>query len=163
MPSFDILSKVDLQKLDNAINVVKKELLTRNDFKDTETSVELDKKNIAVQISTTHSMGTSAIVDIIISRSMKQGVDFRCFDFSKEEYPSGKAIKKDIPVKNGIERETAKKIVKVIKDSGLKVQPSIMDDMIRVSGKKIDDLQLVMSMLRSNQEIEIPIQFENLK
>lgn len=163
MPSFDIISKVDIQKLDNTVNVVKKELLTRYDFKGTETSVELDKKNVILFVSTTHSMGTGAIVDIIISRSMKQGLDARCFDFSKEEYPSGKVIKKDIPVKNGIERETAKKIVKIIKDSGVKVQPSIMDEMIRVSGKKIDDLQVVISLLRGDNTIDIPLQFENFK
>ncbi len=163
MPSFDIVSKADIQKLDNAINTVKKELLTRYDFRDTDTEVSLDKKNNLVTISTSHSMGTGGIVDIIISRGMKQGLDPRCFDFSKEEYVSGKLIKKDVPVKNGIERETAKSIVKIIKDTGLKVQASIMDDSIRVTGKKIDDLQQVMQILRTEKNIEIPLQFDNMK
>jgi uncharacterized protein YajQ (UPF0234 family) len=103
-----------------------------------------------------------AIVDILLERSTKQKVDVRAYDLSAEPMPSGKLLLRTIKVKQGIERETAKKIVKAIKDSGLKVQPQIMDDMIRVNGKKLDDLQAVMALCRE-QDFEIPLQFDNMK
>lgn len=162
MPSFDILSKVDLQMLDNAINVVKRELDTRYDLRGTNSSIELDKKALTIKIGTEDHLKLDAIVDILLERSGKQKVDVRSYDLSKEPEPSGKMLNRTITVKQGIARDTAKKIVKAIKDSGLKVQPQIMDDMIRVTGKKIDDLQAVMALCRE-QDFEIPLQFENMK
>lgn len=93
---------------------------------------------------------------------MRQGLEANCFDLSKEPSASGKYIKKTIPVKNGIDREMAKKIVKLIKDNASKVQPAIMDDIIRVTGKKIDDLQEVIQLCRSSS-LDIPLQFVNMK
>ncbi|MEI2825914.1 MAG: DUF520 family protein [Dermatophilaceae bacterium] len=86
----------------------------------------------------------------------------RAYDLSDEPTPSGKLLYRTIKIKSGIERETAKKIVKAIKESGLKVQPQIMDDLIRVNGKKLDDLQAVMALCRE-QDFELPLQFENMK
>jgi uncharacterized protein YajQ (UPF0234 family) len=162
MPSFDILSKVDPQMLDNAINVVKRELDTRYDLRGTNSSIELDKKALTIKIGTEDHLKLDAIVDILLERSGKQKVDVRSYDLSKEPEPSGKMLYRVILVKQGIARETAKKIVKAIKDSGLKVQAQIMDDMIRVTGKKIDDLQAVMALCRE-QDFEIPLQFDNMK
>ncbi len=162
MPSFDIQSKVDLQTLDNAVNTVKRELDTRYDLRGTNSSVELDKKALTIKISTEDHLKLDAILDILLERSTKQKVDVRSYDLSSEPVPSGKMLYRTIKVKQGIERETAKKIVKAIKDSGLKVQPQIMDDMVRVTGKKIDDLQGVMTLCR-NTDFEIPLQFENMK
>jgi cyclic-di-GMP-binding protein len=162
MPSLDIQSKVDLQTLDNAINTVNKELATRYDFKGTHVKVELDKKSMLVQIEVETDMKLDQLLDVLITRSMRQGLDSNCFDFSKEHYPSGKIIKKEVRVKNGLQQDDAKKIVKLIKDSGLKVQASIMDDMVRVQGKKIDDLQAVMQLCRSSN-LEFPLQFDNMK
>lgn len=93
---------------------------------------------------------------------MKQGIDGNAFDFSKDAYPSGKVIKKEVSVKNGLRQEDAKKIVKMIKDSGAKVQAAIMDDIIRVTGKKIDDLQDVIARCKAGN-FGVPLQFVNMK
>ncbi|WP_207434248.1 YajQ family cyclic di-GMP-binding protein [Sabulibacter ruber] len=162
MPSFDIVSKVDPQTLDNAINTVKKEIQTRYDFRDTKGSVELDKKSNIVHIVTENDMRLRQIEDIILSKIVKQQIDSTALDFSNEAFPSGPMIKKDVKVRAGIDKEDAKKIVKLIKDSKLKVTPAIMDDQVRVTAKKIDDLQEVIGMLR-RAELGIPLQFVNMK
>lgn len=162
MPSVDILSKIDPQLLDNAVNVAKREIETRYDLRGSNSTIEFDKKALTIKLGTEDHMKLEAIVNILLERSGKQKVDVRSYDLSKEPEPSGKLIYRVITVKQGIERETAKKIVKAIKDSGLKVQPQIMDDLIRVNGKKIDDLQAVMALCRS-KDFEIPLQFENMK
>src|SRR5947199_3023365 len=144
MPSFDIASKVDLQTMDNAINTVKKEITNRFDFKDSHVAIDLNKKDFIVNLEAESDMKLKQIIDVIISRGVKQGIDANAFDFSKDAYPSGKSIKKEVPVRNGLKQEDAKKIVKLIKDAGLKVQAQIMDDIVRVTAKKIDDLQDVI-------------------
>ncbi len=162
MPSFDITSKVDLQTLDNAINIAKKEIDNRYDFKGSHVSIELNKKDMIVNVEVESDMQLKQVEDILITKSMRQGLEANSFDLSKEPGASGKYIKKTIPVKNGIDREMAKKIVKLIKDNGSKVQPAIMDDIIRVTGKKIDDLQEVIQLCRSSS-LDIPLQFVNMK
>ena len=162
MPSFDIVSKVDPQTLDNALNVARKEILNRYDFRDTKTTIELDKKANSIHIVTENSMRLQSITDILIQRAVKQGIDAGSFDFGKDEYAAGSMIKKDIKVKEGLDKEVSKKIVKLIKDLGLKVQASIMDDQVRVAGKKIDDLQGAISALRG-QDVGAPLQFVNMK
>ena len=141
MPSFDITSKVDLQTLDNAINTVKKEIENRFDFKGSPVKIELNKKDYKVDLEAESEMKLTQITDVILSRSMKQGISPEAFDFSKEHFQSGKVVKKDVPVRNGIKQEDAKKIVKAIKDSGLKVQSQIMDDMIRVTAKQYGNMK----------------------
>ncbi|HNP24338.1 MAG TPA: YajQ family cyclic di-GMP-binding protein [Panacibacter sp.] len=162
MPSFDIASKVDLQTLDNAINTVKKEIANRFDFKNSPVSIDLNKKDFKVNIEVESDMKMKQVIDVIISRSMKQGIDSNAFDFSKDAYPSGKVVKKEVSVRNGLKQEDAKKIVKLIKDADLKVQAAIMDDVIRVTGKKIDDLQSAIAACRS-ANLGIPLQFINMK
>lgn len=162
MPSFDITSKVDLQTLDNAINTVKKEIQNRFDFKNSHVVIELDKKEYRVDIESESEMKLNQITDVILSRSMKQGIAPEAFDFSKPHYQSGKVVKKEVPVRNGIKQEDAKKIVKAIKDSGLKVQSQIMDDMVRVTGKKIDDLQEVIALCKK-ADFGLALQYVNMK
>lgn len=162
MPSFDITSKVDLQTLDNAVNTVKKEIQNRFDFKNCHVVIDLNKKDYLLNIETDSEMKMEQITDVLISRSMKQGIAPEAFDFSKEAYPSGKIVKKEVPVRNGIKQEDAKKIVKAIKDSGSKVQAQIMDDVIRVTGKKIDDLQDVISLCK-NGNFGLALQYVNMK
>lgn len=162
MPSFDIVSKTDLQKLDNAINVAKKEIATRYDFHESKTEIELDKKDFMIHIVTENDMRMNSIRDIIIARSVKQGVDPACFDFGKEIYAAGNMVKKDVKVNQGIDKDTARKIVKIIKESGLKVQASIMEEQVRVTGKKIDDLQQCIAVIRQ-AGISIPLQYENFR
>jgi len=107
-------------------------------------------------------MRVDTIIDIIIARGGKQGIDPRSYDVSKEHYASGAMVKKDITLRNGLDAEAIKKITKAIKDTGTKVQPQKMDNIIRVSGKKIDELQEVMAALRRG-DFGFPLQFENMK
>jgi cyclic-di-GMP-binding protein len=162
MPSFDIVSKVDMQTLDNAVNVTRKELENRFDFKGSHILLELDKKESVVKIETDSDMKMNQLTDVLISRGLKQGIDPQAFDFSKEGYQSGKVFKKEVPVKNGLKQDDAKKVVKLIKDSGLKVQVAIMDDLVRVTGKKIDDLQEVIQLCK-NSSLELPLQYINMR
>ena len=162
MPSFDIVSKVDAQLLDNAVNVTKKEITNRFDFKNAHVVIDLNKKEFKLNIETDDDMKMRQLMDVLISRAHKQGIAPEAFDLSKEGAQSGKAWKKEVMVKNGLKQEDAKKIVKLIKDSGLKVQASINDDLIRVTAKKIDDLQTVIQASKT-WELGIPLQFENMR
>jgi len=162
MPSFDIVSKVDAQTLDNAVNVTTKEITNRFDFKGSHVVIDLNKKEFKITIETEDEMKMRQLIDVLISRAHKQGIAPEAFDFSKEGYQSGKVWKKEVPVRNGLKQEDAKKIVKNIKDSGLKVQASIMDDLVRVTGKKIDDLQSVIQTSKS-WNLGIPLQYENMR
>lgn len=162
MASFDILSKVDPQALDNAINVTKKEITNRFDFKDSVVNIDLNKKDMKILLEAGDDMKMKQLVEVLISRSNKQGISPHAFDQSKSAYPSGKTIKQEVIVKNGLKQEDAKKITKLIKEKGLKVQTQIMDDIIRVTGKKIDDLQEVMQLCKT-AELDLPLQFENMK
>ncbi len=162
MASFDIVSKVDPQTLDNAVNTVKKEVTGRFDFKDSHVSIELNKKDFIVNLEAESEMKLTQIIDVLLKRSIKQGLEASIYDLSKEPYQSGKVVKQEVPVRNGLKQEDSKKIVKLIKDSGLKVQAAIMDDIIRVTGKKIDDLQDVIQACRT-AKLEIPLQYVNMK
>jgi len=162
MPSFDIASKVDLQTLDNAVNVAKKEIDNRFDFKGTHVSFELNKKDMAISIEVESDMKLKQLEDVLLTKAMRQGLEAKSFDISKEASANGKYVRKTIPIKNGIDKDNAKKIVKIIKDSGLKVQAAILDDIIRVTAKKIDDLQDVIQLCRTS-DIDLPLQFVNMK
>lgn len=162
MASFDIVSKVDLQTLDNAVNVTKKEITNRFDFRDSHVQIDLNKKDYVLNLEVESDMKMKQLIDVLISRSVKQGIDANAFDFSKDAYQSGKVLKKEVPVTNGLKQEDAKKIVKLIKDSGLKLQAQIMDDVVRVTGKKIDDLQQVITLCKQSN-LSIPLQFINMK
>ncbi len=162
MPTFDITSKVDLQTLDNAVNIAKKELDNRFDFKGTHVSIELNKKEMTIAIEVESDMKLQQLEDVLLTKAMRQGLESNCFDMSKEHSASGKYIRKTITIKNGIDRDNAKKIVKLIKDSGLKVQAAIMDDVIRITGKKIDDLQDVIKLCKTSS-LDLPLQYVNMK
>ncbi len=162
MPSFDIVSKVDAQALDNAVNVTTKEITNRFDFKGAHVGINLDKKEFKIQVETDDDMKMQQLVDVLINRAHKQGISPEAFDRSKEGYQSGKIWKKELLVRNGLKQEDAKKIVKMIKDAGLKVQASINDDIVRVTGKKIDDLQEVIQLCK-NADLGFPLQYENMR
>lgn len=162
MPSFDITSKVDAQALDNAVNVTLKEITNRFDFKNSHVVIDLNKKDFTIIIETTDEMKMRQICDTLMSRAHKQGIDPLAFDFSKEGFQSGKVWKKEVQVRNGLAQEDAKKIIRLIKDSGLKVQASIHDDFVRVTGKKIDDLQSVIQLCKTSA-LQIPLQFLNMR
>ena len=162
MPSFDIVSKVDLQTLDNAVNTASKEIKNRFDFKGNHVVIDLDKKDLKLNLEADSEMKLGQIIDVLISKSMKQGLAAEIYDLSKEPFQSGKVVKKEIPVRNGISQEDAKKIVKLIKDQKFKVQASIMDDTVRVSGKKIDDLQSVIQASKG-WDLGLALQYVNMK
>ncbi|RNI35687.1 YajQ family cyclic di-GMP-binding protein [Hanamia caeni] len=162
MPSFDIVSKVDLQTLDNAVNTVSKEIKNRFDFKGNHVVIDLNKKEFKINLEADSEMKLEQIIDVLISKSMKQGLAAEIYDLSKEPFQSGKIVKKEIPVRNGISQEDAKKIVKLIKDAKFKVQASIMDDIVRVSGKKIDDLQAVIQASKG-WDLGLALQYVNMK
>ena len=162
MPSLDIVSEVDLQTVDNAVNAAKKEIETRFDFKGTGSEISLDKKNMVIQLTTENDFRIDQMEKVLIGRFVKGKIDPQSLDLSKEFFTSGKVVKKDIPVSQGIDRETAKKIVKSIKDSKVKVDVQIMDDQVRVTSKSIDNLQQVMSLCRQG-DFGLPLQFTNMK
>ena len=162
MPSFDIVSKVDIQSLDNAINSASREIENRYDFKGSSSTIELDKNSVSLHVVTNNEMLMDQIHKVIIGKLVKQNIDAGCLDLGKEMYAAVNLIKKDIHIKQGIDKETAKKIVKSIKGVKLKVQPSIMDEQLRVTSKKIDDLQKVIAHCKG-LEIGLPLQFINFK
>ena len=162
MASFDIVNKIDLQKIDNAINTAIKELVNRYDLKDEDCEIELDKKTKSVKLQAKQEMALQSLIDIILSKFTKQQLDPRILDLSKDASPSGKHMYQTLPIKEGLDKETAKKVVNFIKDSKLKVQASIMDDQVRVTSKSIDELQATMAKVRAH-DFEVPLQFDNMR
>ncbi|MBC7920879.1 MAG: YajQ family cyclic di-GMP-binding protein [Ferruginibacter sp.] len=162
MASFDIVSKVDAQLLDNAVNVTRKEILNRYDFRDSKTVLELDKKNSVIQLTTENDMRLRAVEDVLLTRVVKQGLDGRSLDFSQEAAPSGNMIKKELKVREGLEKEVIRKIVQLVKDGKFKVEATQMGDQVRVQAKKIDDLQAVIAAVR-RADLGVPLQFVNMK
>jgi uncharacterized protein YajQ (UPF0234 family) len=164
MASFDIVSKVDPQTLENAVNTAQKELQTRYDLRDTKGGIELNKKENTIQLSSENSMRVKALEDILLGRVVKQGIDGTALDFSAEEQASGQLIKKTIKVRAGLDKEVGRKISKAIKDAKLKVDVQMQDDQMRVTAKKIDELQGVIALLRQRSaDIGQPLQFVNMK
>ena len=162
MPSFDIVSKVEAQALENAVNVTSKEITNRFDFKGSHVVIDIDKKEFKIRVEADDDMKMRQLIDVLISRAHKQGIAPEAFDTSKEGNQSGKFWKKEVKVRNGLPQEDAKKIVKLIKDSGMKVQASINDDLVRVTGKKLDDLQEVIQLCK-NANLGIPLQYVNMR
>jgi uncharacterized protein YajQ (UPF0234 family) len=142
--------------------VTKKEITNRFDFKNAHVVIDLNKKDFKITLETDDDMKMRQLVDVLINRAHKQGIAPEAFDSSKEGYQSGKVWKKEVQVRNGLKQEDAKKIVKQIKDSGLKVQASINEDLVRVTGKKIDDLQEVIQASKS-WDLGVPLQYENMR
>ncbi|MCH8495158.1 MAG: YajQ family cyclic di-GMP-binding protein [Balneolales bacterium] len=162
MPSVDVVNEVDLQEVDNAINNTIKEIATRYDFRDSKTEVEFNKKSKVVSVVTEDSMKVKAVKEMLTANFVKRNLSHKSIEFQDPEGTSHGGLKFNVLLKEGISRENAKKIIKLIKDTKLKVQASIHDEKVRVTGKKIDDLQEVMAMLKK-ENLEIPVQFENMK
>ncbi len=160
MPSFDIVSKVDLQEVDNAVNQTRKEVEQRYDFKGTHNEIELNDAQITILASDSYKL--EAIVDILKGKLTRRGVSTKCLDFQKEEPASAGAIRQKVVLIQGISKEKGKEIVKMIKETKLKVQAQITEDEVRVSGKKIDDLQDIMQQLRG-ADLGVELQFGNMR
>lgn len=162
MPSVDIANELNVQEVENAVNNTLKEVSTRYDFKGLHTEVEFSKKNKQINILAAESMKLKAVREMLIKHFVKRGLEPKVLEFGREEGSSSGSVKMSATIKEGIDRETAKKIVKEIKNTKLKVQPAIQDDQVRVSGKKIDDLQEVIQTLKS-KKFSVPLQFINMK
>jgi uncharacterized protein YajQ (UPF0234 family) len=160
MPSFDIVSQVDRQEVDNALNQTRKEIVQRYDFKGTKT--EIREERDVIHIVSDDEFKVKAVVDILQSKLVRRGVSLKALVYGKVEPAAGGLAKQDITVQQGIDSDKARQIVKLIKDSKLKVQSQIQSDQVRVSGKKRDDLQAVIQMVKA-QDLDLPLQFINYR
>ncbi|QNH18452.1 YajQ family cyclic di-GMP-binding protein [Xanthomonas sp. SS] len=159
MPSFDVVSEIDKHELTNAIDQANRELSTRFDFKGVEASFELDDQ--VINQTAPSDFQVKQMTDILRARLIARGIDVRCLEFGDVETNLAGARQK-VTVKQGIEQKLAKKIVATIKDAKLKVEAQINGDKLRISGKKRDDLQDVMALLKKS-DFELPLQFENFR
>ena len=162
LPSVDVVSKVDLQALDNAINNVKREISTRFEFKNVKSEITFDRKAKYIHIVTGDDWKVKVVTEMLIGQCTRLKLDPRCLDLKEIEPTSHGTAKMDILIKEGIPKETGQEIVKLIKGLKIKVQQAIQGDQVRITGKKIDDLQEIMRLLME-QDYDIPLQFVNMK
>jgi len=162
MPSFDIVSTYNLQEIDNAVNMVKRDIQNRYDFRGSNSSINLDKGEKKIKIESSNSMQREAIVDMLQDRSVTRKVPLKVYDFLEEEKASGMMVRQYVNLKEGISKDNSKKINKLIKEYKLKVQSQIQGDQLRVTSKKIDLLQDVMKRLNA-EKLDIALQYINLK
>jgi len=160
MPSFDVVSEVNKQEIDNAVNQTTKEIAQRYDFKGSKTELRLDKDNI--HVVSDNETKIKAVVEILQTKAMRRGIDIKALSVGKIEPASGSLVKCDVKVLEGIETEKAKKLTQAIKDSKLKVQAQIQDNQVRITGKKKDDLQEAIALLKGT-DFELPLQFKNFR
>jgi uncharacterized protein YajQ (UPF0234 family) len=160
MPSFDITSEVNKVELKNAVDQTNKEVSTRFDFKGSDARIE--EKELTLTVFADDDFKLKQVVEIFNGKCAKRGVDVRAFDPQDIEKVSGNKVKQVVTVRNGIESDTAKRIVKLVKDSKIKVQASIQGETVRVSGAKRDDLQAAIALVKK-QVTDIPLQFGNFR
>ena len=162
MASFDIVNEINAQEVDNAVNNTLKEISSRYDFRGLHTEVTYHKKENRIHLVAAENMKMQAVKEMLSRNFIKRGIDAKVLELGEEEGTSQGHLKMDVLLQEGISREITKKIVKEIKDLKIKVQPQIQDEQVRVTGKKIDDLQAVIQHLKS-KDMGIPLQFVNFK
>lgn len=160
MPSFDIVSEFDAHEVHNAVDQANKEVSTRFDFKGSNAQFELQDDSILMKAASTFQL--QQMLPILFSKMTRRGVDIGCME-TGDIQDTGKTAQQPVKLSQGIEMPIAKKIVKIIKDKKLKVQTAIQGEKLRVTGKKRDDLQGVIAMLKTEDSIELPLQFENFR
>jgi len=158
--SFDIVCKVDMQEVTNALDQARREIDTRYDLKGSKNEVKLEKTDITLTVA--DEMKLKAVVDILQSKLHKRGIPLKALDYGKVEEASGGALRQKIAIQQGIPIEKAREIVRLIKDSKVKVQASIQEDQVRVSGKNRDDLQKIIAMVK-DKDLGIALQFTNYR
>jgi uncharacterized protein YajQ (UPF0234 family) len=163
MPSVDVVSKLDLQEIDNAVNAAKKEIANRYDFRGSKTELELNKGDKTVRIVVEDDMKLRAVKEILVGRFIARKVSPKTLDFGKEEHAALGAIRLTVKLREGLAAEDARTVVKTTKESKLKVQAAIQGDQVRLSGNKIDELQAILQLLRADESITVPLQFANMK
>lgn len=159
MPSFDVVSQVDMHELTNSVDQVNREVSNRFDFKGTDSRVEKNE-NILTIIAPAEFQITQ-IVDILRTKMSKRGIDTGCLEFA-EIQESGKEARQQVTVREGVDKDLARKLVKIVKDSKLKVQAAIQGDQVRITGKKRDDLQSAIALLKE-QKLGLPLQYINFR
>ena len=162
MPSFDIVSEVNQVEVNNAIDQTNKEITNRFDFKGSDARVELNEKEKTLTVFADDDFKLSQVRDVLTGKLAKRGVDVRCLQQGDIGKVSGNKVKQTITVRQGVEQELGKKIVKLVKDSKLKVQGSIQGDAVRISGGKKDDLQETIALVRKSIT-DFPLQFKNFR
>jgi uncharacterized protein YajQ (UPF0234 family) len=162
MPSFDVVNQVDLQEISNAINNAQKEIVQRYDFRGSNTAVDFDRKTKLIVVTTEDDMKMEAVRDILITSVVRRKVDASCLEFKDVQPAGGKTLRREVVIKEGIDREVARDMVKDVKDSKIKVQASIQGEELRVTGKKRDDLQAAIALLKG-KDYGIPLQFVNMR
>ena len=162
MATFDIVCKYEIHEVENTVNIVKRDILNRYDFKGTNTSINLDKKKSIIVVESDSEMQIRTIQDMLEKRAVGRNIQLKTFIFNAVEKAGGMSHRQEINLQEGISKENSKKINKIIKDAKLKIQSQIQGEQLRVSGKKIDDLQSVIRLLK-DVNIGIPLQFINMK
>lgn len=162
MPSFDVVSEVNLQELDNALNQARKEVQQRFDLKDTNSEIKDDMKEKVITVTSDSDFTLKQVTGILEAKLVKRNVPTQNLEYLPLEKAAGSSVRQKIKVKTGIDKEPAKEIVKAIKDSGMKVQASIMDNQVRVTGKKRDDLQDCIQLLKG-KSFGLALQFTNFR
>lgn len=160
MPSFDIVSQIDMQEVDNAVNQTVKEITQRYDFKNSKSEVSLEKDSI--RILADDDFRLKAIVDILQSKCIKRGISLKALKYGSTESASGGMVRQIVTLQQGISKEKGKEIIAAIKETKLKVQGQIQEDQVRVTGKSIDDLQEIIKMLKG-RDLEVDMQFINFR
>ena len=162
MPSFDVVSELDMQEVDNAVNQTQKEIGQRFDFRGGKSELNLEKDAKKIKIVADDELKLRSIHQILEGKLAKRGVDLRCLKYGKEETGSGGVLRQVIDLKSGLDKEEAKEVTKAVKDSKLKVQAQVQDDQVRITSKSIDDLQATMAMLKG-KDLKFPLQFINMR
>ena len=162
MPSFDIVSKYEVQEIENSVNMVTRDIANRYDFRGSSTHILFSKKEGIIKIESDSEMRLIAVRDMLEKRAIGRSVALKTFKFNEIEKGSGMTVRQKVELREGISKENAKKVNKMIKDSKLKVQLQIQGEQIRVTGKKINDLQSIISFLKK-ENLDIPLQFINMK
>lgn len=160
MPSFDIVSEVDLHLLTNAVDQANRVVTTRFDFKGVDASFERNDKEVIVKAESDFQL--QQMVDMLRGALVKNDIDPLCMDIGEVQPAGNKLVKKPVLMRHGLDKELAKKVVKLIKDGKFKVQASIQGEQVRVTGKKRDDLQAVMAMLKG-ADLAMPLQYNNFR
>jgi cyclic-di-GMP-binding protein len=160
--SFDIVSKVDMQEVDNALNQARKEIIQRYDFKGSKTSIDLNQKEFEIIVISDDEFKMKSVIDILQTKFVKRSVSLKALSYGAIEQASGGTVRQVIKLQDGIDKENAKFITTMIKDSKLKVQTQIMGDQVRISGKSKDELQTAMNMIRQ-ADLKFPVQFVNYR
>ena len=162
MPSFDVVSKINIQEIDNSVNMVNRDIINRFDFRGSNTKLTFNKKDNFILIESNSEMRLNIVQDMLEKRAIGRSVSLKVFIFNNAEKASGMNIRQKVDLQQGISKDNAKKINTLIKESKLKVQSQIQDEQIRVSAKKIDDLQNIISIIKK-MEMDLPLQFVNMK